>query len=57
MKMINTLRMEDAKKKQKNESLSVREISETLGFTDQHYFSRIFKETTGMTPKEDRAHI
>lgn len=57
MKMINTLRMEDAKNMLKNESLSVREISETLGFTDQHYFSRIFKETTGMTPKEYRAHI
>lgn len=55
MKLINTLRMDDAKEMLKNNSISVREISETLGFADQHYFSRIFKETTGMTPKEYRA--
>lgn len=54
MKLIHELRMEDARKMLKNESLSVREISEILGFSDQHYFSRIFKETTGMTPKEFR---
>ena len=26
-----------------------------LGFTDQHYFSRIFKDFTGQNPKEYRS--
>lgn len=55
IKLINSLRMADAREMLKNEALSVKEISEALGFTDQHYFSRIFKETTGMTPKEYRS--
>ena len=54
IKLINSLRMADAREMLKNKELSVREISETLGFTDQHYFSRIFKEATGVTPKEYR---
>ncbi|MDY5021997.1 MAG: AraC family transcriptional regulator [Blautia sp.] len=33
---------------------SIREISEILGFTEQHYFSRIFKDFTGQNPKEYR---
>lgn len=55
IKLINSLRMADAREMLKNESLSVKEVSEALGFTDQHYFSRIFKEATGMTPKEYRS--
>ena len=54
IKLINSLRMADAKEMLKKEELSIREISETLGFTDQHYFSRTFKEATGVTPKEYR---
>lgn len=53
-KLINVLRMNDAKKLLKNPDLSIREISEMLGYTDQHYFSRIFKESIGQTPKEFR---
>lgn len=54
LKLINTLRMEDAKELLLNEELSVREISEMLGFSNQHYFSRMFKEATGQTPVEYR---
>lgn len=54
LKLINTLRMEDAKELLQNEELSIREISEMLGFSNQHYFSRMFKETTGQTPMEYR---
>lgn len=54
-KLINSLRMADARKLLENPSLSVREISEMLGYTDQHYFSRIFKESMGQTPKEFRS--
>jgi YesN/AraC family two-component response regulator len=34
--------------------LSLREISEQLGFCDQFYFSRRFKKLTGQTPSEFR---
>lgn len=54
LKLINTLRIDDAKELLRNEELSVREISEMLGFSNQHYFSRMFKETTGQTPMKYR---
>lgn len=54
LKLINTLRIRDAKEMLAQGRLSVREISEMLGFSNQHYFSRIFKDFTGMTPREYR---
>jgi YesN/AraC family two-component response regulator len=54
LRLINTLRIDDAKELLQNEELSVREISEMLGFSNQHYFSRMFKDMTGQTPKEYR---
>lgn len=54
LKLINELRINDAKKLLETTSLSIREISSMLGFTDQHYFSRIFRELTGQTAKEYR---
>ena len=32
--------------------LSVKEIAARVGFSDSHYFSRIFKEMTGERPTE-----
>ena len=57
LKLINSLRIEDAKELLLNPELSVREISEMLGFSDQHYFSRVFKASTGMSPKEYRKKV
>ncbi|MDD3340306.1 MAG: response regulator [Lachnospiraceae bacterium] len=54
LKLINTLRINDAKKLLLQPELSVREISEMLGFSNQHYFSRIFKDFTDQLPKEYR---
>lgn len=54
LKLINTLRINDAKRLLLRPELSVREISEMLGFSNQHYFSRIFKEFTARSPKEYR---
>jgi transcriptional regulator GlxA family with amidase domain len=34
--------------------LSIKEISYELGFQSIHYFSRIFKNKTGMAPSEIR---
>ena len=48
------IRVKQAKQLLKNTSLSVREISEIVGFGDSLYFSRIFKNSTGYSPNEYR---
>lgn len=57
LRLINELRIHDAKSLLLDSPMSVREISEALGFSDQHYFSRIFKDFTGKTPKEYRMQL
>ena len=37
-----------------NSTFSVKEIAYSLGFTDEHYFSKIFKKKTGKRPSEYR---
>ena len=49
---INHLRIKDAKSLLRQNELSVTEISEMLGFNSIHYFCRVFKKTTGQSPKE-----
>ncbi|WP_027085506.1 response regulator transcription factor [Cohnella panacarvi] len=50
---IMTLRMNEAKHLLSlKKELSVKEIGETVGYPDPFYFSRIFKQFTGMTPTE-----
>ena len=49
---INNLRMKEAKTLLRKNELSVTEISEKLGFSSIHYFCRIFKKTTGNSPKD-----
>lgn len=48
------LRMEEAKKLLLADQLSVREISDQLGYNDYNYFIRTFKKTVGCTPTEFR---
>ncbi len=33
-------------------NLSIKEVGESVGYPDQFYFSRIFKQVTGVTPKD-----
>lgn len=57
MSPINYLierRIKECKSLLKTTSLSIAEISETVGFSSQSYFSQIFKRTTNMTPKQYR---
>lgn len=37
--------------------LSIKEVAERVGYPDQFYFSRIFKQLTGCTPKEFQSGI
>jgi YesN/AraC family two-component response regulator len=48
------LKMEFARRWLIENSLSLREISERLGFSDYNYFSRTFKKRTGTTPFDFR---
>lgn len=52
---INDHVMELAKTKLLNSEGSVSEIAYDLGFNYPHYFSRMFKKSTGKTPQEYRA--
>ena len=46
------MKINNAKQLIKKERLNLTEISEALGFSSIHYFSRIFKKKTGITPSE-----
>ncbi len=51
---INTIRINHAKEYLINTDLSVSDIAEAVGFSDQNYFSRNFKRYTGISPKKFR---
>ncbi|WP_448569892.1 AraC family transcriptional regulator [Thalassotalea ganghwensis] len=36
------------------QTISIKEIAESLGYADPYYFSRLFKKTIGMSPKQYR---
>ncbi|MFS0820371.1 helix-turn-helix domain-containing protein [Bacillus sp. 1P02SD] len=48
----NLIRIQEAKDLLTNSNLSLIEISFIVGFKNQQYFSRVFKEEVGVTPKE-----
>lgn len=53
--IINTKRLSYAKDLLKNDpSLSINEISDIVGYSSQHYFSKVFKKAVGLTPVEYR---
>lgn len=47
-------RIEKAKILLKDVSIKIYEVAERVGYTDPHYFSKFFKASTGLTPKEYR---
>lgn len=50
---LMSLRIHEAKYLLRNHAhLSVKEVGEQVGYCDPFYFSRIFKQMTGFTPKE-----
>lgn len=52
---INRLRIEKAKKLLLKKDYKIKEIFEEVGFSNQYYFSKVFKKITGMTISEYRA--
>lgn len=49
---LNLIRLSMAKKLLLEKKYKVGMIAEMVGFSDQHYFSRVFKKNEGCTPKE-----
>jgi two-component system response regulator YesN len=37
--------------------MKIKELSDALSFSDQHYFSRVFKEYTGYSPTEFKENV
>jgi two-component system response regulator YesN len=46
---INKLRIEKAKQMLLESDVKIKEIFEKVGYSNQQYFSKIFKKITGMT--------
>lgn len=57
MEYYRNLRIEEIKKIIREKTFNFTKISETLGYTSVHYFSRHFKQVTGMTPSEYAASV
>ncbi|NLJ30882.1 MAG: response regulator [Clostridiales bacterium] len=51
---LTNYRIEKSKQLLRNMKYKIYDVSYAVGYADPHYFSRIFKESTGMTPKEYR---
>ncbi|MDR1105043.1 MAG: AraC family transcriptional regulator [Treponema sp.] len=46
------IKIEKAQRLLEEKDVSVKEAAYRLGFDDQYYFSRLFKNKTGFTPAE-----
>ncbi len=54
---IISLKIDRATEMLENSEFSISEISDLLGFSDPHYFSRLFKIHVGISPREFRKNL
>ncbi|WP_332238686.1 helix-turn-helix transcriptional regulator [Sporolactobacillus sp. KGMB 08714] len=54
MKYLNQVRIEEAKKRLLNTTLSIKQIADQCGFQNVYYFSNLFKKVIGMPPMHYR---
>ncbi|NQF15638.1 AraC family transcriptional regulator [Brevibacillus sp. HB1.3] len=52
LEYLTALRIYQAKKLLKSSNDSLRDIASQVGFTDEYYFNRRFRKTTGYTPRQ-----
>ena len=55
--ILNTLRIEEAKRLLADPSLKIGDIGETVGYADPAYFAKVFKKLTDMSANEYRSHL
>jgi len=48
--LLNQVRLAAAQRLLRTRRFSVKEVAAQVGFTDSHYFSRSFKQLTGISP-------
>ena len=53
--LLRNMRLEEAKRMLASDKYSIKEVAASVGFSDSHYFSRSFKELTGLSATEYRA--
>jgi len=51
---LNKVRIEEAKSLLEHTDYSIMEIAVACGYSDQSYFTKVFKKATGITPKQYR---
>ena len=51
---IASLRIQRAKELLRDDSLSIQEISEIVGYNDYFYFTKVFKKVEGISPSKYR---
>lgn len=54
---LTKVRIKNAERLLENLSLRIYDISDLVGYDSPKHFSKVFRESTGMTPKEYREHI
>lgn len=54
---INSRKISRAETLLMNEGISIKDVAEAVGFSDQMYFSRVFKKFKGMSPSEFRKNF
>ena len=56
---LTEVRMESAKKilQEENINIKIHEVAQLVGYSSQHYFSRVFKKEIGITPIEYKQNI
>ncbi len=53
--LLRDMRIEEAKRILTSRQFSVKEVAARVGFSDSHYFSRSFRESTGVKAREYQA--
>ncbi len=57
LEFTQSMRMDRARELLETTDLSICEISDMLNFSDQNYFSRVFKRSVGVSPREWRKRL
>lgn len=57
MEYFTDLKIKEAKREIRKSNRSFTEISESLGFSSANYFSRVFKQRTGLTPTQYSRYV